>query len=127
VQSLAVGASSIAPTPTVLTHGHTDSVFCTFGYSVALSGSQRSPQPVGLCPVVTPSPLPPSPAPATMSPADRPAPKAGAPNSHEARLAGLRLVDSHGLATKAFALRFQMSYAQAHYSIVNDCGINDVG
>jgi len=88
---------------------------------VALSGSRRSPQPVKLCPVLTPFPLPPSLVPSTLPPPARPAPKAGAPDSHEERLAGLRLVGPRGLTTKAFALRFQMSYAQARYFILNDC------
>jgi len=55
-----------------------------------------------------------------MPPAARLAPTAGALDSHEARLAGLRLVGPHGLTTKAYALRFQMSYAQARYFVLND-------
>jgi len=67
-----------------------------------------------------PSIPPPNPVPATMPPAARLAPKAGALDVHEARLAGLRLVGPHGLTTKAFALRFQISYAQARYFVLND-------
>jgi len=54
-----------------------------------------------------------------MPPRGRSAQAQDSAHLHEARVAGLKLVTPGGLTIKAFAARFQMTYAQARYIVLN--------